>query len=216
VNLLWCSLSLGQSRGWYWCYVCRTEIFDQVWDSASISARCRKWLLQQRVRAALIKEDGHKTNSLGTCQPLSLKTFYCFFVNFTSCTPFPLISPSPPTRPPSWHPSPASTEKIKSHCGSRSVPQCAPHYTLLSTLLCLQMSIAMTPWSGTRPLASATLSILEPHWDSSQRSCCLPCAMKILEFWICRTGLWMHSAVHWWIDVGMVQFKALDLVLRVN
>jgi hypothetical protein len=35
------------------------------------------------------------------------------------------------------------------------VSQCVPQCTLLSTLLCLQMFIAMTRWSGTtRPLAS--------------------------------------------------------------
>ena len=38
--------------------------------------------------------------------------------------------------------------------------------TLLSTLPCLQMFTAMTCWSGTRPLGSATLSIQEAHWDS--------------------------------------------------
>jgi hypothetical protein len=40
------------------------------------------------------------------------------------------------------------------------VSQCVPLYTLLSTHLYLQMFIAVSPWSGSRPRASATLSIL--------------------------------------------------------
>lgn len=41
--------------------------------------------------------------------------------------------------------------------------QYVPQYTVLFILLCLQIIIAMTHWSGTRPLASATLSVLEPY-----------------------------------------------------
>ena len=52
--------------------------------------------------------------------------------------------------------------------------QCVPQYIPLSTHLYLQMFIAMSHWSGLRPLASATLSILDPYWDSSQISCCCP------------------------------------------
>ena len=36
-------------------------------------------------------------------------------------------------------------------------------YTLLPTLLCLQMIFAMSHWSGLRSLTSATLSILDPY-----------------------------------------------------
>jgi hypothetical protein len=45
---------------------------------------------------------------------------------------------------------------------------------LLSKQLCLQMVTAMSHRSGSRPLASATLSILDAHWNSSQISCCCP------------------------------------------
>ena len=44
-------------------------------------------------------------------------------------------------------------------------------YTLLSTHLHLQILITLSHWSGLRPLASATLSILDPHGDFSQISC---------------------------------------------
>ena len=37
-------------------------------------------------------------------------------------------------------------------------------------------------------LASATLSILDPHWDSSWISICCPCIMEVLKLWICRTS----------------------------
>jgi hypothetical protein len=47
------------------------------------------------------------------------------------------------------------------------VSQCVPQYTLLSTLPYMQMFIAMSHWSGSRPLASVTLSILDPHQGSS-------------------------------------------------
>ena len=40
--------------------------------------------------------------------------------------------------------------------------QCAPQYSPLSTHLHLQMFIAMSHWSGLRPLAPATPSILDP------------------------------------------------------
>ena len=49
--------------------------------------------------------------------------------------------------------------------------QYVPQYTLLTTLLYLQMFITMSHWSGFRPLTSATLSKLNPHWDVSQISC---------------------------------------------
>jgi hypothetical protein len=47
------------------------------------------------------------------------------------------------------------------------VSQCVIQHTLLSTHLYLQMFIAMSHLSGSRPLASAMLSILDPHWKSS-------------------------------------------------
>ena len=46
----------------------------------------------------------------------------------------------------------------------------------------LQMFIAVSHLSGSRPLASATLSILNPHWDSSQISCCCPVSQRSCSF----------------------------------
>jgi len=37
-------------------------------------------------------------------------------------------------------------------------------------------------WSGLRPLASATLSILYPHWGSSHTSCCCPVSWRSCSF----------------------------------
>jgi hypothetical protein len=36
----------------------------------------------------------------------------------------------------------------------------------------LSMFTAVSHGSGSRPLASATLSVLAPHWDCSRLSCC--------------------------------------------
>lgn len=52
--------------------------------------------------------------------------------------------------------------------------QCVLQHTLLTTHLHLQKFIAMSPWSGSGPLAFATPSTLDPHQDSSQRSSCCP------------------------------------------
>jgi hypothetical protein len=62
-------------------------------------------------------------------------------------------------------------ELAKAHCGSYSV-------SLLSALRCLQMFFALTHWSGLRPLASATLSVLEPH-RTPLRYILLVCVMEI-------------------------------------
>jgi hypothetical protein len=45
-------------------------------------------------------------------------------------------------------------------------------YPLVYTFFfCSQMFVSMICWCGTRSLACATLSIMEPYWDSSQISC---------------------------------------------
>ena len=105
-------------------------------------------------------------------------TFYWFFVNFTLCTPIPLITPCPHTCPLPLPPHRGKknliVETLVCHSVSYSIP-------LLFTL-CLQIIIAMTHQSGTRPLASATLSILDPHWGSSQLSCCCPVSWRSFSF----------------------------------
>lgn len=45
-----------------------------------------------------------------------------------------------------------------------------PQYTLLPKQVHLQTFIIMIHPSGPRPLASSTLSIQDPHWDSSSYS----------------------------------------------
>lgn len=52
-------------------------------------------------------------------------------------------------------------------------------------------------WSGWRPLVSATLSMLGPHWDSSRTPCCfLSCGD--LWLWVCGSGLSSALADHRW------------------
>ena len=59
---------------------------------------------------------------------------------------------------------------------------------------CWQMSIARSHFSFSRPLASVTLSILDPHQDSSKSFCCCPVLWKDCSFWFCRTGSFMRSS----------------------
>jgi hypothetical protein len=100
---------------------------------------------------------------------------------------FRIMDPSP-THLPSLHPHPPPLQPLpkdnlffcfKSHCRSCGVWQ----YTLLSThLYRLPIFITMSHRSGLRPLASATLSTLDPHWDSLWISCCRPVS------WRCSTS----------------------------
>jgi hypothetical protein len=108
----------------------------------------------------------------------------------------PLISPSPHTCPLPLKPSPE--QRKNSFCGSCGVSQCVPQFTLLSTLLCLQMFIAMTHLSGVRPLASASLSILDPRWDSSRIHCCCPVSWRSCSFEPVGPAPSCTPAVHWW------------------
>ena len=73
------------------------------------------------------------------------------------------------------------------------------------------MFIAVSHWSGLRPLASATLSILDPHWDSSQISCCCQCHGDPVVLDLQNQPL--HVLQHFMdgVDIGVGQFKALDL-----
>lgn len=70
-----------------------------------------------------------------------------------------------------------------------------PQYTLLSTHLCLQMFIAM---SSLRPLASASLSILEPHWDSILISRCCPVSWRSCSFGTVGPASSFTPAIHRW------------------
>ena len=94
------------------------------------------------------------------------KPFYRFFVDFPSCTQ--LISPSPPTcplsLPPPFHPTEEKNlvvESLVGHSLSHTRSFC-PQLFFFFACKCL------------RPLASATLSILEPLWESSRIACFCP------------------------------------------
>ena len=93
--------------------------------------------------------------------------------------PIPLVSLSHHILPLPWQLTKENENWIKtnkqtkpSHHGSCGVSHGVTQHILLSTHLYLQMLIAMGHWCGWRPLASATLSILDPHWDSSGISWC--------------------------------------------
>ena len=92
--------------------------------------------------------------------------------------------------------------------------KCVPQYSLFSTLHCLQMFIAVTCWPGTRPLPSGTLSIPQPHWDSSWVSCCYPVSWRSYSFGSVELALSSLQQFIDGVDVGVWQFKALDLSLR--
>jgi hypothetical protein len=129
------------------------------------------------------------------------KPFYCFFVNFPSCTPISLISLSPLYLPPNLATSP-STTTTKSNCENYVVSQCVPQYILLSTLLCLPMFLAMTCCSGFCYTINTGTSL---GWNSS---------------WILYACLSVGldpscaPAVHRWNRFEVGRTKALDLDLR--
>ena len=86
-----------------------------------------------------------------------------------------------------WLPSASFLRVGKSQCHKRlcrscSISQSVPQYFHWSTLLSLQMCILIITSSGTRSLASATLSILEVHWDAYRISCCLSVSWRSYSF----------------------------------
>ncbi|CAO2580303.1 hypothetical protein LEMLEM_LOCUS1378 [Lemmus lemmus] len=46
----------------------------------------------------------------------------------------------------------------------------------------LNVAIARSHWFVSRPLVSAPLSLLDPHWDSSWVSCCCPVSWRSCSF----------------------------------
>ena len=107
-------------------------------------------------------------------------------MSFTLCTPAPQseLSPSSPPPPstclsPLQPPSPTGGGKYL----VVEAVVCSTVFHSISFCLCfLQMFIAMSHWSSMRPLASATPSILEPHWDSSSLSCWCPVSWRSCSF----------------------------------
>lgn len=106
---------------------------------------------------------------LGAYDLLSfLKLF--FFVNFTSCTPIPIISLSLHIHPLLLHlPSKRKQNKIRPKKISMWKLQCVTQRTtLLHKQPYLKMLVVMSQSSVSRPLASATLLILDPSFHVLQ------------------------------------------------
>lgn len=80
-------------------------------------------------------------------------------------------------------------ETVVCHRVSHSIPFCP---------FCLQMFIAMSHWSSRSPLASATPSILEPHWGSSRISCHCPVSSRSCSFGSVGLEPSHTPAVHRW------------------
>lgn len=96
----------------------------------------------------------------------------CTFLKFfLALCEFPIMHPNtnrPPLLVADIHPNlPLLQRKTISLWGSGNVSQSIPHYTILSTLLCLQVFIAKTSWFGPRPLTSTIPSVLQHPWSSS-------------------------------------------------
>ena len=87
--------------------------------------------------------------------------------------------------------------------------QCVPQYIPLSTHLHLQTFIEVSYWSGSRSLASVTPSILDPHWDSSQLSCCCPLSWRSCSFGTVGLALSWVPTLADEIDLGVGYDRAL-------
>jgi hypothetical protein len=121
--------------------------------------------------------------------------FIDFFFCITARTLVLLISLSPHV----WDlPLQLSSPPKTSHCGSCNMSQCVPQYFPLSTHLHLQMFIAMSHWSGSRPLASLTPSILDAHPDSSQLSCCCSVSWRSCSFGTAGLALAWFPIIYKW------------------
>ena len=130
-------------------------------------------------------------------------------MNFTLGTPIPLISSSPHTCPLPLQLTPSRekyliVEAVVCHSVSHSVP--LVHTSLLAN--------AHGNESDMRPLASASLSILEPVWDSFQISCCCPVSWRSYSFGSVGPASSCTLARHLWDRSWMGQLKALDLPER--
>jgi len=88
---------------------------------------------------------------------------YNHFSNlFLVLSEFPIMNPNPIHLPFSSYP--LSSFATSLNLGKKSlIAESVMYHILLSTFLCFQMFIQMSTWSDTWPLASATLSIVEPQ-----------------------------------------------------
>ena len=151
------------------------EVLDYVWHSNST---LKPW-------EVMAKNSDTTMDSYSIYDSLFLRFFQLFidalWVSHNAPPPIPLISPSLcihlcPCNLPLQKNNKEQTNKQACLCGSCSVSQCVPQHTFLSTHLYLQMFIAMSHWSGSRPLATATHSILDPQFGLFSAILLLPCA----------------------------------------
>ena len=118
-------------------------------------------------------------------------------MNFTSGTPIPLISLSLCIYPPplQLHLQKKIRYNLKTCLVVEAVVwQCATQSTLLSMLLCMPMFIAMSHWSGLRPL----VSMLDLHGDSFQISCRYPVLWRYCSFGSAEPDLLCAPGDHRW------------------
>jgi hypothetical protein len=108
-----------------------------------------------------------------------------------------------PLSVPSYPPSAFATPKKKNLLVEAVVCHSViSQYTILSTLLCMQMVIAVSHWAGLRPLASAH----HQFWTLSRTPLCYPAVA------LCHESLQLQQFIGG-VDAGVGQLKALDLGL---
>ena len=109
-------------------------------------------------------------------------------MNFTPCTPVPLMSPS--CNLPQERKKNLTVEAVVCHSVLHRIPLC-PHFYVQT------FTSVSRHWSGLRLLASATLTNTgsSPGVFSDVSDIPLPCVMEILQLWICRTCPFTFPAV---------------------
>lgn len=79
----------------------------------------------------------------------------------------------------------------------------------------LQVFIAMSHWSGSRPAVFSTPRTLGSHWGSSWMDILLlSCVVEILYFWVCRVDFFhMRQQIIGWVNDEIRQIRVLALGL---
>jgi hypothetical protein len=105
--------------------------------------------------------------------------------------------------------SPPSKRKKKSHCESFSVSQvCPTAYPFVHTSLIINVHC-----SESLVFPSAIPSVLDSHWDFSRISSCCPVSWGSCFFGIIGSTPSHVPVVHQLVDIGVDQFKVLDMDL---
>jgi hypothetical protein len=125
-----------------------------------------------------------------------------FFVSFTSCAPIPLMFLSLISCSLSQ-----KKETVKTNPHPQSSYWCHTVYPFVQTAL-LENAHCIEPLVGSKPLASTTLSILDPHWDSTSIFYYCPVSWRSLG-----ADLSWAPVVDRWSRCRSGPIKALDLVL---